>query len=55
MVTIYGTDSKILKKFKFIKGEGIFRKTLDLSDLEQGIYFVRINLNRSIVTKIIKK
>jgi hypothetical protein len=55
LVTIYGTDSKTLKKFSFTKAEGIFRKTLDLTDLEQGIYLVRININGTIIIKKIKK
>ncbi len=55
IVTIYSTDSKILKKFSFIKAEGIFIKTLDLTDLENGIYLVRININGSSIIKKIKK
>ncbi len=55
LVTIYSTDSKTLKKFSFTKAEGIFRKTLDLTDLAHGIYLVRININGSIITKIITK
>ncbi len=55
LVTIYSTDSRTLKKFSFIKTEGLFRKTLDLTDLAQGIYFVKINLDGSIFTKTIKK
>jgi hypothetical protein len=55
LVTVYSTDSKTLKKFSFIKEEGIFRKTIDLSDLAQGIYLVRININGNIITKIITR
>ena len=55
LITIYSTDSKTLKKFNFSKTEGIFRKTLDLTDLAQGIYFVKINIDGSTFTKTIKR
>ncbi len=54
-VAIYSTDGKALKKFSFMKAEGVFRKTIDLSDLAQGIYIVRININGSIITKTITR
>ena len=55
LVTFYGTDGRSLKKYSFIKSEGIFRKTLDITDLAQGIYFMEININGNKVTKTIKR
>jgi len=55
LITLYNTDGRLLGKQSFTKSEGVFHKTLDITDLAHGIYFIEININGNKVTKTIKR
>jgi hypothetical protein len=55
LLTIFSADGRLVKTYSFVKSEGVFTKTIDITNLEQGIYFVSININGKVVTKTIKR
>ena len=54
-ISFYSSDGKLLKTYRYRSTGVTFRETLDISDILKGIYFVKIKVKGTTITKKIIK
>jgi hypothetical protein len=52
-ITFYNSNGKLLKTFRFRSSGVTFKETLDISDIPEGIYFVKIKVKGTTITRTI--